>query len=439
MRTSLLALTFSAVTLSPQVSWAKDGDEEKESSLPAMRVLPVGSSLHDVRIPRFDKNYQKTSTFDAERVDILAENHLKGTNVGINLYKEGKIQLGTHLNSVSYYTETETIHSLDNLTLSGDQFDIAAQGLILDWKKQAGFLLGKTQTLFYPEIDQKAQSPETPINSQKSETSVNISQKTKKTAAALATIPALLTAEELKEVDTLAQPSTEAFAQAEAQAEAEIKAMQDTSHQVDKQKAQIRGQLVSVVNDQTTPVSEPEPLPVKKEAIPVTISSDDGMFFDATSGTAVYQKNIIITHPQYHLTCSDEFKAILKQAPKQEKKEEATPTTPENAKEADTANTPDTNQLAKFTGLDKAIATGNVVIKAKDSKGKLIIAKAQIATYDADTGVMILKGGRPTIQQGEQIARILSDSGYIKIDSNMNVVLQGRSEIKANLNELQNN
>ena len=93
----------------------------------------------------------------------------------------------------------------------------------------------------------------------------------------------------------------------------------------------------------------------------------------------------------------------------------------------------------KFDGLDKAIATGNVIIRAKDSEGKPIITHSEIATYDGTTEIIVLRGGRPTVQQGNTIARILSDSGYIKILPNMSVRIVGRHEILADLNELQEN
>ena len=74
---------------------------------------------------------------------------------------------------------------------------------------------------------------------------------------------------------------------------------------------------------------------------------------------------------------------------------------------------------------------------SKDKDGKLITTRSQTATYDGDTGIMILRGGRPTVQQGDTIARVLSDTGYIKILPNMSVRIEGRHEIKANLKELQ--
>jgi lipopolysaccharide export system protein LptA len=141
------------------------------------------------------------------------------------------------------------------------------------------------------------------------------------------------------------------------------------------------------------------------------------MYFDAVTGTAIYQNDVVVTHPQVRLTCSKELKVLLKKAE-------------HPAKNAD--------QNDKFDGLDKAIATGNVVIKAKDSSGKIITTHSDIATYDGTTGIIILKGGRPTVQQGNTIARILSDSGYIKILPNMSVRIEGKHEIKADLNELQN-
>lgn len=201
---------------------------------------------------------------------------------------------------------------------------------------------------------------------------------------------------------------------------------------MDKDKSELQQELSSVVQNKTTPIEAAEPLTKRENQVPVSVSSDNGMYFDSITGTAIYQGNIEVTHPQVHLTCTDELKVLLK---KTENTDSPDKVSEQQSKDAQALSTENSEQ---FDGIDKAIATGNVVIKAKDSSGKLITTHSSIATYDGTTGVIILKGGRPTVQQGNTIARILSDSGYIKILPNMSVRIEGKHEIKADLNELQN-
>ncbi|MFC5049646.1 LptA/OstA family protein [Rubritalea spongiae] len=394
---------------------------QKKSPSEAIRqALPVGSSLHKVRIPQFDENYRKTSILTAQQIDTLADNKLKGTHVHLELFEHGEEQLSAHFNAGTYYEGHEILHSTQNIELSGEIFDIAAQGVILDWKKRSGFLLGKTQTLFYPKRNTKMRSSKTqmsPIGPKKQKNT--LSSASQKIAVIGSSIPALLTAEELQNIDTLARPSTEQVAQVDQNTAKDEASSQLKIQTAEQQKTALKDKTFPIVDEQITPTETAKPLTKRENQVPVSVVSEKGMYFDATTGTAVYQNNVVVTHPQVHLTCSDELKIFLKKV--------ETPAATETSE----------GGLDKFEGVDQAIATGNVIIKAKDSSGKIITTNSEIATYDGDTGIIILKGGRPTVQQGSQIARILSDSGYIKILPNMSVRIVGKHEIQADLNELQ--
>jgi lipopolysaccharide export system protein LptA len=386
------------------------------------RVLPVGSSLHDVSIPRYDGSYQKTSLLKAERIDTLPKQKLKGTNVDIEIYKGSETQATTHLNSAIYYEKEGIIHSLKNLQVFGQDFDIAGQGLILEWNQRSGFLLGKTQTLFYSENDKEMTSP-TPKPVTPAAKKVTPKPRIKKlatsTALASTSIPALLTAAELKEIDELAQPSDARIQQVDAGSNKASQQMDAVATDMENQQKKLEQKVLPVVKQRTKPTETAVPLKPREDEVPVSVEADNGMYFDATTGTAIYHDNVVVIHPQMHLTCEDELKVLLKKSQ---------PESSGASKKSD-----------KFDGLDKAIATGNVIIRAKDSEGKPIITHSEIATYDGTTEIIVLRGGRPTVQQGNTIARILSDSGYIKILPNMSVRIVGRHEILADLNELQEN
>ncbi|MEO1857394.1 MAG: hypothetical protein ABGY95_08550 [Rubritalea sp.] len=437
MRSSLIKLSI-RVAIIVTYSAAMADEQKAPHTLPALKVLPVGSTLHDLRIPQFNKDYETTSVLFAKQMDILEKQKLKGTKVNLTVYKDNHPQATTLLNTAFYQESTGIIHSVENLTISGDSFDIAAQGLILHWEKRTGFLLGKTQTLFYSDIDKKMTSHVSTPKNKKSASTVNTKTKliskpkVKPTAviASAVTIPALLSAEELKEIDTLTASSTPVIQQVDKQAKKDIQQMQDVASSINHSKNILHGQLISTVGNEVTPNTAAVSLKPQADKVPVTVNCENGMYFDAITGTVVYQKDVIVIHPKYKLTCSDELKIILK-----EKTDLAKPTTPQPT-EGETI-TPNTQNLARFSGLSKGIATGNVVIKSKDKDGKIIVTHSETATYDGDTGIIILSGGRPTVEQGDTIARVLSDTGYIKILPNMSVRIEGRHEIKANLNELQ--
>jgi lipopolysaccharide export system protein LptA len=242
---------------------------------------------------------------------------------------------------------------------------------------------------------------------------------TQKAAIVGSTIPALLTAEELTEIDQLAKASDPVITQVDAKTAEQTQQLESSVADLENQRTTLNTELVAVVSNDTKVQDQAEPLTPREDTVPVSVEAVNGMYFDSVTGTAIYQKDVVVIHPQMHLTCSDELNVFLKKAPE------------------DPNSPPKEGEAPKFDGFEKAIATGNVVIRAKDNEGKPIITHSEIATYDGNTEIIVLKGGRPFVQQGNTIARILSDNGYIKILPNMSVRIVGKHEIKANLNELQ--
>ncbi|WP_018971114.1 LptA/OstA family protein [Rubritalea marina] len=419
-------------------------DDGTQSTVPAMKVLPVGSSLHGVTVPRFDKDYQKTSLFEAYQVNILEQQRMRGFDVDLTFYTKVDFPTKIHLNTALYFETSGLVHSNQNLRIHAKQYDIAAQGLLLDSTERYGLLLGNTQSIFYTEpATEPATQPSaaTPSNepqqapSSTKATHETMSPSAKKAslvaATVASTIPALLTAEELQEIDQLAQSSEAQIEVVDSQARSENADTLKQSNALDARKQDHQSTLVNATQQSTEVTQEPETLVARNNAsTPVQINCDDGMYFDAFNGIAIYQKNVVVTHPIYKLTCSDELKLILQA-------DDGTSYIKPNTENPDSMVTPETQNMSRFKQLHKAIAIGDVVINAVDSEGKPILAQAPIATYDATTGIVILKGNQSFVQQGDTIARILSNSGYIKLLPDMSVRMHGKHEVKTNLDELQ--
>lgn len=430
--------------------------EETADALPALKILPKGSILSNVRVPRYTADLKPASLLVAERLEVLSEHEVAGNNVEISIFEEdGSFRAHTVLTSVKYNQSTGIIQSSENLTLKGKDIDAAAQGVVLNWEKRQGFLLGKTQTLLY--LNKAKQ-----MTSSTQEPSSTKPQKRSKIAAAgvalaATTLPTPLTAAQLDSIDKMALPATEQIRKADQKTEAFVKSYEQSSHFVDSEVQAFRqavGEAALVVQNE----KPAEPIKPEEAAEFVTVASDNGMYFDAEAGHIVYSKNITVTHPQYTLTCDDELKIILKKTPVTDTKEKDAKNDNSNTEESsntqdsaktdeakadDNAKTEDAGPLdlnpgSSFSGVDKAIATGNVVVKGKDSNGKPVTARAETAVYSGD-GTIILKGGRPSITQGSNMGKILSDDGYIIIYPNMSIRFQGKHELKANVKELQSN
>ena len=67
-----------------------------------------------------------------------------------------------------------------------------------------------------------------------------------------------------------------------------------------------------------------------------------------------------------------------------------------------------------FSEVDKIVALGNVMISRIPGAGSQpVVAKSAAATYEASTGTLALRGGRPAIRQGKSFFEAREDGLYI--------------------------
>ena len=156
----------------------------------------------------------------------------------------------------------------------------------------------------------------------------------------------------------------------------------------------------------------------EKKATEITCTGETS--FDAKAGMAIFIKEVKVNDPQFALT-ADKLTAYLKKSPK-EAKSGTSPTpnpSPTPAAKADETKSP-------ASGLDRAVAEGNVVItqdKLDEKTGEVThyIGKGTKADYNATSGEMTLSGW-PQIQQGlnNQVAteegtlRIMDKDGHLR-------------------------
>jgi lipopolysaccharide export system protein LptA len=149
----------------------------------------------------------------------------------------------------------------------------------------------------------------------------------------------------------------------------------------------------------------------------ITVQSDGGMYFDAEKNVIVYTKNIRLDEARFQLACDDQLQVFLKSEPKKpEPKPDGEGS--KNPAQATPEAKADGGLLgmggAGVSGIDRIIATGNVRVTSKDPQGNAIVATAETAVYEAQTGAFILKGGLPQIQRGPSYQRALEPGIYIR-------------------------
>jgi len=154
----------------------------------------------------------------------------------------------------------------------------------------------------------------------------------------------------------------------------------------------------------------------EKELSNIKIKCDGGIYFDNEEGILVYFKNIRLdeSNADFKLRCNDELKILFDNRPKEQKKNNVT----KGAEPQKTEPTPEQkdNSFSELGDLQEIIATGSVKIHGKNSDGEPFLASGNIASYNAKTGEMILKGGRPTLQQSaREYLQAVEDGQWIRI------------------------
>ncbi len=427
---SLLSTTFNASILAQDTENSEGADLVKQtgSVLPALKVLPAGSILSGVRIPRYNKDYTPASMLEAKQLEVITKEHIHGTSVDLKIYDpDGGIKASTHLNTIDYDQATELITSEETFVFSAAQFKTTSQGLILDWKNSRGFFLGKNHTIVYlrESVSMKDKKNTGNNNSTKALSAL--------VAATIATTPNALsatTAKELAEIDRLSQPSTAKIEQINTQVAIQVETAKKASAEIDKNKATLEKtirkseqNLLEKTADKAA-LQTPPDLKPEKGKDHFSIKSEGNIFFDAKKGMMVFSKNVKLKHPEYYFSCDGEVKLILAEKPQDKKltKDQVAALKPNE----------------KFGDIRQIIATDNVSIVGKDKEGNPVAARAGILVYDHATGVIILRGLNSRITMVDKQLKIVEKNGIIKIDRNWNVSGKG-TQIDLNVEKLKNN
>ncbi len=408
----IIILLSSSVIFADELSKkAGESINKTKNRLPALELLPAGSILKKINIPRYNKDYTPSSLLTADQFEIISEEKIKGTNVGISLYDaKGNIKTRSFLNSVNFNQATGLLTSKENLTFSVGTFTTSSQGVTLDWKNQRGFLLGKNQTIIYikaPKLMKKT-------NQQPEQTSSKPKTKTKNLSAAaavavIASSPSFLSAQDLAQIDKLSQPSTELFIQQLDETKAALTATAEAEAKIAAIRKDLTERLAAVPKIDAAQPVPPELVPTKgKEFIRIT---SDRLMFDAKKGIFVYYGNVRVTHPKYAFTCDGELKIILSEAATAKK---LTPVERAKLKPNDL-----------FDDVSQIIATNNVIVRGKDNKGRPVSAVTSNLSFTKATGNIILKGKGSRITTADGQLKVVTNNGYLKLDQNLNASGQG--------------
>jgi lipopolysaccharide export system protein LptA len=453
----LLAPAFLASVAMGQETSLRDAvlPQEPEHQLPAVSLMPAGSILTKVVIPRYDKNRQLTASLRADELVVLDEQTIEGKKVTLQFFNPDRTpKARADLKIARFDQTTGTLVSREAVQMLSDQFQAEGSGITYAYLQGQAFLLGPVNTRFFAP-PQKTTSMNVPTPSGKAATALATALLA---LPAAADVPAYFTPEQRAAHRADAASLAPAAAEQRQGVDREIAQNQSLSLETNKevaaflQQAAIATISVEVVDPSATEKSAASTTAAPLEVTPgpddTVVSSDDGMYFDSEKGVLVYLKNVKLTNPQFTLTGANELKVFLekkkKEAPKELKNEgeaeggktEKEPaqevvSEKEEEKEADkaaTANSKPKSPLegASFGNPDRIIATGavKVVYKSEKPGDPPLEASASTLTYHVKTGEIILDGGYPWIKQGDKYMRAKQPDLYIRIQKDGSFVTE---------------
>lgn len=384
-------------------------------------LLPEGSVLHGVLLPRYDEKRNLVGDLKAEIMTLVDSQRVQGENVLIKFYNpdrslRGKVQLQNAL----FNQTTSQLVAKEPVVITTDRLIAKGDGLLYAFQSGKGFLIGPASTwISY------------------SEPSTSMRPKTMNHAAALfalcfaspiaiAAPPAYVSEAELSEIQSSAASSKEQLGTQNQSAEETLK--QDIENST---KASEAAHAFIKTSDLKTIATEPPPTsaPLKVEPGPndTVIKCEGGMYFDAEEGVLVYLKNVTVADPRFNLSGADELKVFFKKKAPAPAKDPKAPEVPKKSSMA--------GPTANFGDVQKLIATGTVRLLQKSVGGKEPVeASGGLLTYDVPKGEIIISQRYPWVKQGSFYARAKQPNLTLRLLNDGSFSTQGNWEMGGNLN-----
>ncbi len=418
MRRRLTALWF----LTPALLLAQepDGVVPARKKIPAISMLPDGSQLHEVMLPRYDENRKLSGVLKAASMTLVNAEQMAGDRVSVEFFNPDQSPRGRiDLKKAVFHQTKGILEAREPVHIKADRLTAQGSGLYYSFQQAEGFLLGPATTTIHALTATTMHSPRTPL---RAATLLGMSLLTQ---ALVAAPPPAMTAEEKAAVQADAASKSPAAAAANAATRAQL-----DSTLADAEIASRAAQTFLVQADLPVPAADQsaaaKPLDVKPGPDDTVIQCDGGMYFDADEGVLVYLKNVTVTDPRFNLSGAGELKIFFAKKPAEAPKKAA----------AEKSKGAFGNVGANFGEVERIVATGAVLIQqnaTRDNKPP-IEASGAVFTYNVKSGEIILSGGYPWVKQGSTFLRAREPSLNLRIQKSGSFATEGNWDMGGNLN-----
>ncbi len=359
------ALPF-CLLLAPLVAAANEAaDNQKKAT--AVSVLPDGSELHGVLIPRYNDRRQLVGVLKADSMQLVTRERVSATTVAIEYYDDNQQpQARIDLTKAIYDQTAGMIRADEAVKLRSNRLNADGMGLHYDIHGGDGFLIGPARTWIPAPQETAMTSPIKPL----------------RTAALVGASVLTIATANADPTDTKPTAPETASTESRATREELARALADSN----AANAAATGflQKAEGVDPSKVDANPPaaQPLDIEPGPNDTVISCDGGMYFDPEEGVFVYLKNVKVKDPRFSLTGANELKIFLEEKPAKE-----------GAKKDD--------RKMNFGEVSRITASGALVFEQKpDDGGDPIKASGAFFSYEVKSEQVILSGGYPWVVQG---------------------------------------
>jgi len=372
--------------LAPAMLMAHDANSSQpKREFSVASLLPPGSLLSGVMLPRYDENHCLLGVLRAKNMTLVTSEILDGETVSIELFNpDHSPRARMDLTKARFDQTKGSLHARETVTISFDSTSAVGTGLVYELDQAEGFLMGPTTTCI------KAQ-PQTTMNPPQSPR-----RATAVLGASLIALPlAVAAANEVvvprEDVASTVPIAAEATAQARSDLRTALNASAEATQAATAflEKEDLLAKTPPVVPQ---PVLQARPIEVKPGPDDTVINCEGGMYFDSDKGILVYLKNVTVTDPRFTLDGANEIKVFFEKKPDTPKPE---------VKPGDKPVPGGFN--VKIGDAERVVATGAVhILQKPDAKDEAVEAAGAIFTYNVKTGEIILSGGKPWVRKIEK-------------------------------------
>lgn len=390
--------------------------------LPAISLLPDGSELKGVMLPRYDENHKLTGVLKAVAVTLVNDQMIAGKKIAIGFFNPDGSQRGhIDLKQAVFNQVKGLLEAAEPVTIQSDRFNAKGSGLYYAFRQGEGFLTGPATTWIQPP------PTETTMNSIPSPLRAASLLGIALVTQAAAVPPPVIGDDAGKDITSAGTSTAAIHSDASRIARMDLRTDLEASAAATA-KAKAFLEQADLVSGKTAgnnpPPADPKPLEVIPGPKDTVVMCDGGMYFDADKGVFVYLKNVRVTDPRFTLSGANELKIFLSRKP-----DDGKPKPPGKDKTG-------LGLDAKFGDVERIIATGAVRILQKEVEaGKQPVeASGAIFSYHPDTGEILLSGGYPWVKNGTYYARAKEPNLTLRIQKSGSFVTEGNWEMGGTFN-----